>query len=180
MAWSAPITATTNMTFNASQFNATVRDNLAETMPAKAANVGRWFVGTAANALTERVISENTVLTEQSTTSTTYTNLTTTGPAVTVTTGTFAIVSISALAYHGTANAQCWMSFEVTGASSVAASDDRAILWDGGAAGSGNQESYGISHGVTLTGGSNTVTAKYRTNTGTATFLGRKLTVWSF
>jgi hypothetical protein len=114
-----------------------------------------------------------TVATSQTTTSTSYTDLATAGPAVTVTTGTKALVSISAAFVNSTTN-QAWFSFAVSGATTVAASDTfGALLTSTGY--------FAFSRTFMLTGlspGSNTFTMKYRdAAVGTATFENRNIIV---
>lgn len=176
MAWTTPMTAVLNATFTASQWNTYVRDNSLETMPAKATTAGRWFIATGANAIAERAISYAEVLTSQSTSSTSYTNLTTSGPAVTVTTGTRALVFMSARMSNSTDNAECWASVTVSGATTSAASDTRALSLEG--AETSNTNAYGCFHYYdTLTAGSNTFTLQYKAGSGTATFENRRLLV---
>lgn len=120
------------------------------------------------------------VLTTETTTTTTYTDLTTSGPAVTVTTGTTALVSVSAQMATGTAGDGAAMSFAVSGATVVAASDNfgAVISGSGSVANLTVQCSNGMYYITGLTAGSNTFTAKYRAVTGgTATFLRRNIAV---
>jgi hypothetical protein len=102
MAWTAPMTAVDNTIWTSSQWNTHVRDNLLETMAGKATTAGRWFVSTGANAIAERVITQASTTTSQTTTSASFTDLATVGPAVTVTTGTKAIV------FWGAAMSSTW------------------------------------------------------------------------
>jgi hypothetical protein len=109
------------------------------------------------------------VATAQSTSSTTYTDLTTSGPAVTVTTGTSALVTVGATVTGDEGN----MSFAVSGASTVAADDTRALV---------SAINVSLSRQIVLTGltaGSNTFTAKYRSLSGvdTPTFANRDISV---
>lgn len=57
MAWSAPITAVTNATLSAAQWNASVRDNLNETAPAKATVANRVIVTNGANTVREQSVA---------------------------------------------------------------------------------------------------------------------------
>lgn len=103
------------------------------------------------------------VTTSQTTTSTTYTDLATAGPSVTLTTGTKALVILSATMYASGA-AETRMSFSVSGASTIAV-DDKWALW-------GHQQTAGSSRAYLLTGltaGSNTFTAKYNVSSGSVT-----------
>jgi len=172
VAWSAPMTAVSNTVFTAAQFNAFVRDNLNETAPAKATTAGGYFVTTSLNAIAERVPDEDIVATSQTTTSTSYTDLATAGPAVTVVTGTTAVVGL----YNSNVNTgstSALMSFEVSGASTIAANDNMAI----GISGT-NATREGATFLVTgLTAGSNTFTCKYRVGAGTGTYVDRRIFV---
>lgn len=102
------------------------------------------------------------VETNQFTGSTTYTDLTTSGPAVTVTTGTKALVIITAALYAQGSNQQARMTYAVSGATTIAASDDVNLFMR--QTGSDNNQPIRASAAsvATLTAGSNTFTAKYR------------------
>lgn len=56
MAWSTPITAVSGTILTAAQWNTHVRDNLLETMPAKATTADRMFVTTGPNSIAQNVI----------------------------------------------------------------------------------------------------------------------------
>lgn len=114
----------------------------------------------------------------ESTSSTSYTNLTTPGPAVTAVIGPSgkAIVTVSTTII-GTAPNTAAASFGVSGASSVAASDANAVLVQvPGAA----PFTFSGSRTKLLTGltpGSNTFTMQYRVSAGSATFGNREIVV---
>jgi len=123
--------------------------------------------------------SSATVATSQTTTSTSYTDLATSGPAVTVTTGTKALVIVSGklrVTQEGTA----FMSYAVSGATTVAGADAVALQKQNDTT-SGVEDFIRASSAslVTLTAGSNTFTAKYRSSAGskTATFADREIFV---
>ncbi len=121
-----------------------------------------------------------TVVTSQTTSSTTYGDLPTAGPAVTVDTGTSAIVSLNAQMSNNTAGGWALMSFTVTGASSISASDDRTVGFEQSSATTAQDMQASSTFVITgLTAGSNIFTAKYRTLNAahTATFLRRNITV---
>jgi hypothetical protein len=175
MAWTAPMTAVSGTIWTAAQFNAHIRDNLAETMPGKATAAGRIFTSNGLNSIAERVPSSAQVTTTETTTSTSYTNLSTNGPEVTVTTGRSALVWIMTRAQHSS-NAECRASVAVSSATSISASDNWCWLQAGVT--SSNPNRFGVCHLFTnLTPGSNVFTMKYRTSSGTATFLHRDLIV---
>lgn len=165
IAWSTPLTAVSSTALTAAQWNASVRDNLLETAPAKATTTGRIFVATGTNAIAERVISTAVVTTGESTSSTTPTVLTTPGPAVTVTTGANALVFISCELNNNTASAFSQAGYAVTGASSITADVTRGIELR--AAAVNQQIRCGITHMETaLTPGSNTFTMQYWASSG--------------
>lgn len=113
------------------------------------------------------------VTTAEATSSTTYADLTTVGPSVTVTTRTTAIVRVSGFATSGGNNNPAYMSYAVSGATTIAAADTTAGV---GVSLAGTCVIYeGIVTG--LTAGSNTFTAKYKTTSGSAAFTRRSITV---
>lgn len=176
MAWTAPMTAVAGAIFSAAQFNSNVRDNLNETAPAKATAASQIPVSTGANAITMRTPTTARVDTLQSTAVTTYTDLATVGPAVTVSTGTIALVWFSAAIANSVDNSQSNASVAVSGASSVAANDNWRLMTDGITA--GNYVRYGQFHAFTgLTAGSNTFTMKYRAGSNTASYQLREILV---
>lgn len=120
------------------------------------------------------------VTTSQSTTSTSYTDLTTTGPAVSLETGTIALVTISATIGEVTdGTEEMWASFAVSGATTISASDGYGIVFNG--AGTNRNPQVSVSRTFRLTGltaGTNTFTMKYRiSNAGNAAFRERSVTV---
>lgn len=119
------------------------------------------------------------VATDQTTTSTSYTDLATAGPAVTVTTGTKALIAISAQTYCGTIGQNQFMAVAVSGATTLAAADGNAFKDTAKVA---NYYAAGcrVFALTGLTAGSNTFTAKYRTTGGTAGFTVRDITVWPY
>ncbi len=102
------------------------------------------------------------VETNQFTGSTSYTDLTTSGPAVTLTTGTKALVIVSARLYSQTSSSHAYMSFAVSGATTTAASDDFALRAQQSSAAANQAFRMSAAAAVTLTAGSNTFTAKYK------------------
>ncbi len=182
MAWTAPMTAVAGSAFTAVQFNTHVRDNLLETAPAKATAEGQYFVATGLNTLETRLPGVAFVATFQSTTSSSYTDLATAGPAVTVTTGSTALVCIEVDARVSTGTSgHAIASYAVSGATSISPAHNRAF----------SQENFGTTDaklrgGIThlLTGlnpGSNTFTMKYRRDgTETAEFGRRRISVVPF
>lgn len=175
------MTAVSGSALSAANFNTYIRDNLNETMPALATDddFAAWFVADGANSLVKRNIKTAEVNTSQSTTSTSYTDLSTVGPSVTVTTGTRALVMINAQFENNTTNASCSVSFAVSGATSLSAITTYGMAIDGLTASNSNRK--GASYLLqTLNAGSNTFTMKYNVGSGTGTFSKRRIVVWGF
>lgn len=177
MAWTTPMTAVDNTAWTAAQFNVHVRDNLAETMPGKASAAGNWFAVAGTNSIAERSPAEATpVATAQTTGSTSYVALATAGPAITVTTGTRALVFWGANMSNATANVGSNMSVAVSGATTIAASNSWRCCINGYTAANGARAC--SFYMFTLTAGSNTFTALYRSDTASlSTFSDRSLMV---
>ena len=145
-------------------------NNQVLTADSTAATGMKW--ATPASSLTNDTA---TVLTNETTTSTTFTDLATSGPAVTVTTGTKALVVVSGQITVGASSQNAVMDFAVSGATTRAASDDTALLFRPGA--SGLYIGASSASIVTLTAGSNTFTAKYKVSAGTGNFNTRRILV---
>lgn len=179
MAWSAPATAVANATLPAATWNATVRDNLNATAVALASVASQYFVATGVNALAARLIQTATVATSQSTSTTSYTNLATTGPQVTVTTGTIAVALFTAAVSNTVANSATDTSVAVSGATSIAASDAWRTVLDGVTANQINRVA-GFHVFTGLNPGSNTFTVQYKVGSNTGTWADRELLVFPF
>jgi hypothetical protein len=114
------------------------------------------------------------VATSQTTSSTSYTDLTTAGPAVTVTVPASGkvLVTVTSGMQNSTGGGSCFMAFAVSGPTSVAASDAQAVILGGN-----NLQAASASYVVSglTAGGSYTFTAKYRVTTGTGTFSNRSI-----
>lgn len=118
------------------------------------------------------------VTTSQTTTSTSYTDLTTSGPAVTVTTGTKALVIITSQIQPTAVDQSALMSYAVSGATTIAANDKFCLFIRG--SGTNGQNMFRASSAFmieNLTAGSNTFTAKYRVVAGTSEYTNRQITV---
>jgi hypothetical protein len=101
------------------------------------------------------------VETAQELTSATYTDLTTAGPAVTLTTGTKVLVIVSTQIYTTGSSQTGFMDFAVSGATTRSASDSTAVAMTCPTAYVNEQYASRASR-ITVTAGSNTFTAKYR------------------
>jgi hypothetical protein len=168
------MTAVAGSVYTAAQFNTFVRDNLNETAPAKATTNGGYFVATALNEIAERVGNRETIADQEATTSTSFDDLATGGPTVTVTTGSLALVIFGCeLTNSGGGSSRA--SVEVSGASSISAEDIRSLTF-GGLAGALLQASHAVFYDD-LQPGVNTFTMKYRVSSGTGTFRRRRLIV---
>lgn len=115
-----------------------------------------------------------TVATSQSTSSATYTDLATAGPAVTLTTGTKVLVFTNT-EVSTAAGRYVFADFAISGATTRAASDDTCIKM--GTDADSMQSRNGVANLMTVTAGSNTFTMKYRVNAGTNSFINRSIVV---
>ena len=115
-----------------------------------------------------------TVATSQTTTSTSYTDLATAGPAVTVTTGTKALL-IFTVEIRNPSGDFGYASVGLTGSNTVTASD----TWGAYCAATPPIFARFTSHHLFtgLVAGSTTFTMKYRVASGTATYINREITV---
>jgi hypothetical protein len=139
-------------------------------------NVVQYYDGAAwatvgPSALTT---STATVATAQSTSSTSYTDLATAGPAVTLTTGTQVLVFTNT-EVSTAAGRYVFADFAISGATTRAASDDTCVK--AGDDPGTTQSRQGVANLMTVTAGSNTFTMKYRTNAGTSSFINRSIVV---
>ena len=178
MAWTAPKTWTASEDVDFAEFNTHIRDNLNETAPGVASAAGRLIVTDAVNSIVERIPTAAAVTTSETTTSTSYTDLATAGPAVTVTSGTLALVIVGCDLSNATVGVRAAMGYAVSGATTIAATDVDAFIAQASAAGRRFAASRAFL--VTLTGGSNTFTAKYSVSAGTGTFRNREIIVIPF
>lgn len=169
MAWTAPMTAVANAVFTAAQFNTHVRDNFLETAPAKATTQGTVFVANSANSIVERFPSTASVNANEALASLgSFQDLTTPGPAVTVDTGTKALVWFAASGGDTTtATSVNEVSVAVSGATTIAASINWELRIQPGTANVFNRVS-GLHVFTTLNAGSNVFTLKYQGANGTA------------
>lgn len=181
MAWVTPRTWVTNEIVTAAQLNEQIRDNMNETAPAVtfSASPGHIVGNEAVNDLVYRLVVNNAVATAQTTTSTTYTDLTTVGPARSVSTGTSALVCWSARVRNATVGGISYVGLTISGATSSAAADALALQFE--AATSNQIMRAGVAQiYLGLTGGSNTFTMQYRVSAGTGEFAQRNLSVIPF
>ena len=117
-----------------------------------------------------------TVATSETEANTAYDDMATSGPAVTITTNTLALVTVGAHNSSATGGAAGYMSYAVSGATTIAAADSGAFVYQAyanSAEGAGSKTSY-LSG---LTAGANVLTAKYKNarSAGTETFVYRHI-----
>ena len=176
MAWSAPRTWVTAEVVTASIMNTDVRDNFLVTAPAVAGGSVGYIVSEAANVVVLRTTAGAAVNTSETTASGAYTDLATSGPSVTVTTDTRAFVTLYAKMSNSTLGASCFVSYDITGASTITAADSLGLRWESDPA---NQiAQFGTSVIQTgLTAGSNVFKLEYKVTTGTGTFEFRRINV---
>lgn len=177
MAYSTPLTATSNATFTAAQFNASVRDNILTIPDAKFTASGQIIVSTASGASAARTIDSTINAGSSTTTSASYAGLVAgTGPAVTVTTGTRALVFGSATVSNNSIGQKTYLSCAVSSATTIAATD--SISQEFQVYGS-NAEHRGtfVTLFKALNAGSNIFTMQYKVSAGTSTIQDRELIV---
>lgn len=120
-----------------------------------------------------------TTATLETSASTSYTNLATVGPAVTLTSaGTIALCLFESVMFNNSAATNgTLMSVAVSGATTTAAADTDSLKVTAGNAGVGFRScAFAV---LTITPGSNTYTAKYRVGGGTSGWQDRKLWVFA-
>ena len=209
MAWTAPRTWVTGETVTAALMNAHIKDNFLETSAATVTTAGDIAFADAANSMGSRValgaanshlVSDGSapvwrgVATDALTTS----NSLDTGPdgtgyhtlgasawgfasevEVTVTTGTEALVLFKADLSNNTGGSQCRLSYSVSGATTVAASDLRSVFYESSNAGDGATLS-GFDLAIGLTAGSNVFTLEGRVSADTGTIARPEIAVIAF
>lgn len=175
MSWTVPITFVDNTVLTSSQMNTYLRDNMLETMPARATTAGSVFVTQSRNQIAERIPTDGYVdTTENIIDSDDYVDVGK-GPSVSVQTGTSALIFLSCSTNHTTSGSQ--MGYSVSGATEIEASNQQAVMIQSTI----NNVACGVIFQSGLNPGLNTFTAKYgMTKSGTATFLLRRLAVFPF
>jgi hypothetical protein len=151
--------------------------------PARLGGSNSGFVLTAAGAAApswaQAIAAQSAkVATSQTTSSSSYTDLATAGPAVTVVVPASGnvLVGIGAEMTNGTSGLSL-MSVALSGANTVSAPASNYILIYGAPITSGGGEMGKMSVLTGLTPGSTTFTAKYKSTAGTGTFINREVIV---
>lgn len=176
MTWIAPMTAVAGSVFTAAQFNTFVRDLLNETAPAKATTPGSHFVATGTNQIAERIPAQASVNVSETTTSTTFVNLTTSGPSVTCTTGSSAMIIMSAEINNNTASQAGRVGCDISGATTESPDTNFCLRQETNGTAEFQQCSLVRLH-KTLTPGVNTFKLMYLASGGTAAFNFRNIAV---
>lgn len=191
MAWTAPKTWTAGATLTAAELNEQLRDNLNETMNALAVGgvevgeEGTYFTVESENKLVARRPETYRINTIESTSSTSYTDLTTVGPEVTIETGPSAFVFFSTGLENSNDDNGTFASIAVSGDTTIAATDERSLSCDGiFGIGSGNLGDNRVQFGKAIffqvNPGINTFTMKYRVGAGRGYFRHRVIGVFPF
>jgi len=138
---------------------------------------GELITAALLNSMLSRNTQQGFVGTNQQTSSTTYTDLATVGPSVTITSsGTVALVKWTAGMFSGDGTLRAgYVDFAISGATTRAPVDASALIETASNSGAGFRhmmEAY-----VAITPGTNTFTLKYRCLTGPFAFQNRLLIV---
>jgi hypothetical protein len=152
------------------------------TLPSQTGNSGKYLTtngtdkswGTISTAPT--VVNARIETSQTTTNESTFIDLATVGPTVTLTTGTKALVTITCETQQITGGVFGLVGFAVSGATTIAATEARCIRIAGNGSNSQSSCTFMLTN---LTAGSNTFTLKYRGSGGgfTHTFLNREIIV---
>lgn len=176
MVWNAPKTWATNEALTAFDLNTYLRDNLLLTTPALAEKEQQYFVAAGENIVAAREFRYRYFDAVENCTSTSYTDLGTLGPQVTVETGPGGALAMWAVQFGSISAGTALVSVQITGAgasdSDAAAADERALT-----ATATVTQCMNVVYYTDLTPGENTFTLKYRVSSGTTKFRRRRLLV---
>ena len=139
-----------------------------------AAGIPSWGSAPSSSAANASALTTGS----QTTTSGSYTGLTT-ATAVTVTTGTKALVIITTEMSHSTNSEQLWASWAVSGATTSASADSRSVFLETPSTGTlPRVQTFTRGYIQTgLTAGSNTFTMQFKVGGGTGVFGNRSISV---
>ncbi len=181
MAWTAPMTAVTGNVFTAALFNTHVRDNLLVTEAALATEPMGLLVATGSHSVAFRIPLVEYIGDYDTTVGTSYGDLTPFGPSVYADHGTKVLISFGCDCANDTAGLGSRMSYDVSGANTIAASDTNSFYAESGNANDRYQGTWTFIND-SMTAGADVFTAKYRTTAGggTSSFGHRLMTVISF
>jgi hypothetical protein len=180
MAWTVPMTAVAGSVLTAAQMNTYVRDNLSETMPAKAGLPSSYFVTAGWGEIVARRANAWTDDTTLAISATSFDDPAEgrPGPELTIETGVTALVGFRAVVKVPSATARIEVGYEVLGATQREASRSRSI----GYSASGNAAGMWLRTGTVdlctgLTPGMNTFKLLYNVSSGTGSVEYRRLWV---
>lgn len=174
MAWTTPRTWVTAEIPTASIFNTHVRDNFNETAPAKATGSGGIIVATAANTILQRTPTTAAIETSENTTSTSFTDLATAGPSISIVTGTSCWITVTAAMSNSSAGGLCRAAVEVSGASASSPQNGLSLIFESSAA-NDTMRADATTLYTALTAGTNVFKVQYNVSTGTGTFSSRRI-----
>lgn len=179
MAWVSPPTFVSGAALTAAQLNILGGD-LLETAPAKFTAASQIFVSTGSNAGVARTVFQDNYTGggTDSTNSTSYIGLTG-SPSLGPATGTKALVMHGASLANDTTGARSAVSYEISGATTVAANDSWAVMYDESSPSRVIKASWVQVH-TGLTAGTNVFTQRFRVTGGTGTFSIRNLSILPF
>lgn len=115
-----------------------------------------------------------TVATSETETNTSYDDMATSGPAVTITTSTKVLTTLGAQISNTSNSYQSWMSWACSGATTVAAADTWAVKVQKGTGALSDALSFTAVY-ASLTAGANTFTSKYKVSGSTGTYVYRNI-----
>ena len=168
-------TATTGTTVTG--LTALVANDVVEIFSAVARTVADVYTQTQSDTKYSLKTVADKIDTSQTVTSTSYVDMATVGPTVTLTTGTSVLVNVGAFLIANAAN-NAYMGFTVSGASTLAASDNNSLQWSNASV--TTNFALRATRQVLVTGltpGVNTFTSKYRVTGGTGTIADRTISV---
>lgn len=176
MTWSAPMTAVAGATFSDVEYNRYIRDNLAETFPARADAAGQYFVSHTHIRGDTRTSGSSFVAGSDTTTSVTYVTLTN-DSTVSLSSRSQILVWFGATMSNNTSNASTRLSVKIKGPTNFPAQDRWSICLDG--IPTGNAQRMSSFHKFTLLKyGTYDITLQARVAAGTTgTFSNRRLAV---
>lgn len=179
--WTAPMTAVAGTAFTAAQWNTHGRDDFNCLAPAYATVSGGWIVTAGYGTVAQRIPTVAFVGTSGTTDSTSYTDLSSAGATLDVTTGPAVLVSIGAQVQNTNAGLGGRVGVDVSGATTMAASDLNSYLAESGNANDQFKGTWTTIFQENYTAGANTFTLKYRASGGGgAVFSNRLLAVVPF
>lgn len=173
------MTFTAGAPLTAAQLNTHLRDNLLETATSKATVAGQIFAGQGKYSIAARLPTFVVDTSSGSTNSTTYTDLASEGPSVTVTTGQRAMVWLTCESEASSNAGMRVASYTVSGATEREPLETNHIRQDGNVLNNGMQWSQ-FNFEDSLNPGENTFTMVYKVGTAsyTGTFRNRSILVW--